>query len=439
MKKIFLILALAASAQMATAQTGKIMQAAKQAVEEAKAVLENPKKAENATNWIKYGQALMSAYESPAGNFIVGMDESQRVLIQGKASPKSTTTVKVGNEDYKRLEFSAVSLYLNKAGQIAMIEKTREAVPNALGKALEAYVKAASLDPKGKKTKDITSAITKIADNYNEDATTAYYMGKYAKASELFGKAFEAKGTAPLSQVDSSALYNSGFTAWIGGNMEDAKAKLRKCVELGYFGKDGDVFSKLADIESKAGNPAGAKEILEEGFAKYPQSQGILVGLINYYVSTGDNPDKLFELIGQAKKNEPKNASLVYVEGQIYEKLGKNEEAIKAYENCTEVNPQYPYGYIGRGLIYWKEADKIAEVAQKEMDDNKYNAMLKDLQAKLEEALPSFVKAYEVSKDESLKSDIAKFVKDISFRLRNTDAKYMETYNKFNEIVGAQK
>lgn len=439
MKKITLVLALAAVAQFAFAQSSKQIKEAREAVEAAKTVLDNPKKAENAANWIKYGQALVAAYEAPAGNFMVGMDESQRLIVQGKYSPKSESTVTMGGDKFTKQEFSSVNLYLNKRGQISVIEKTKEAVPGALSKALEAYSKAASLDPKGKKSKDICAALQKITESFEGDATTAYYMKDYKKASDLFYKAYQAKNTAPLSQVDSSSLYNSGLTAWMGTDYAKAKERFLECRKIGYYAKDGDLYTKLADIESKTGNQKESKEILEEGFAKYPQSQGILVGLINYYVTTGDSPEKLFELIDKAKKNEPKNASLVYVEGQIHEKLGNTEKALASYDQCTKVNPEYAYGYIGQGILYWKQSNEIGEKAQKEMDDAKYNVLIKELQAVLEKSLPPFMKAYEVSKDEALKGDVAKFIKDISFRLRNSDAKYQEIYDKFNAIVKEQK
>ncbi|MBQ2549591.1 MAG: hypothetical protein II560_00070, partial [Bacteroidales bacterium] len=41
----------------------------------------------------------------------------------------------------------------------------------------------------------------------------------------------------------------------------------------------------------------------------YPSSQAILIGLINYYVSSNQDTDRLFSLLNDAKKNEPDNAS----------------------------------------------------------------------------------------------------------------------------------
>ena len=56
---------------------------------------------------------------------------------------------------------------------------------------------------------------------------------------------------------------------------------------------------------------------------KFPQSQGVLIGLINYYINSGENTDRLFELISAAKSNEPNNASLYYVEGNVNLHLGR--------------------------------------------------------------------------------------------------------------------
>ncbi len=75
-------------------------------------------------------------------------------------------------------------------------------------------------------------------------------------------------------------------------------------------------------------------------FTEFPQSQSILIGLINYYLKSNESTDRLFELLDKAKANEPNNASLFYVEGNIRSQLGDTENAVKAYRKCAEINPE---------------------------------------------------------------------------------------------------
>ena len=53
----------------------------------------------------------------------------------------------------------------------------------------------------------------------------------------------------------------------------------------------------------------------------------------------------------------------------------------------------------------------------------------------LENALEPFEKAYEMSKDESLKVNIAEYLKNIYYRFYSKGEQYEAGYNKYNAIV----
>ena len=439
MKKTLLLVALLAAMPLANAQDGKNFAAVRNAVASAEKNAENPKKAENVATWTKLAESYMSAYQAPIGNIILGMDRNELKLLLGGIKPTATETVQVQGQNFTKETYPAVNLYFGENGQLAMTEVTEQAVENALEKALQAYRKASAVDTKGKKTADIVAGIKKIGEYYNSEATNAYYFNKIEKASELFELAANAVSEAPVNTLDSLSMYNAGFTAWMVQNYDRAKPIFEKCKAMGYYGTDGEVFAKLADIAQKAKDGAAEKAALQEGFEKFPQSQSIIIGLINYYINSGEDPKALFELLEKARQNEPDNASLYSVEGQIREKLGETEKALEAYHKCSEVDPKYPYGYTGAGLLYYNRADAIAQEAQSlgtsREDIRKYDELIKEWEVALEDALPEFQKAYEVTEEAALKADIAKFVKDIAFRLRDVDPKYMEIYEQFQKVV----
>ena len=177
-------------------------------------------------------------------------------------------------------------------------------------------------------------------------------------------------------------------------------------------------------------------KVLEDGFVKFPQSQSILIGLINFYL-TDENSDtnRLFELLDVAKKNEPNNASLYYVEGNINKQLGKVEEAVAAYNKCAEINPEYEFGFIGAGILHYEEAIKLQEKAQTEFDDAKYNALIEQFDAALADAIEPFEKAYEISKDESIKVNVAEYLKNIYYHFITKGDEYKAKYDFYNDIV----
>ena len=209
--------------------------------------------------------------------------------------------------------------------------------------------------------------------------------------------------------------------------MSKAKELFEKCYNLGYYYEGGEVFAKLADVDT-----LNTKKYLEEGFEKFPQSQSILIGLINYYLKSSESTDRLFELLDKAKANEPNNASLFYVEGNIRSQLGDTENAVKAYRKCAEINPEYEYGFIGEGTMYYNKAIEVQTKAQDELDDTKYMALVKEFEEDLKACIPAFEKAFEVTKSEQVKAGVAEYLKNAYYRFRDEGADYMAGYEKYS-------
>lgn len=437
MKKIFLVLALVASMQVFDAQAQvKSPSAAKSAVEKAEAATTNPKQSQKPATWIKYGKALLDAYDAPAGNLWVGMSRQELQVLGGSDKPLSESVAELGGRQMTKVVFENKNLYFNENGLLEVIEVTKPVVEGALDKALSAYVEAAKLDPANKKKKDIDAGLTDLAGKYASDAYNAYAFGKMGEASISFEKAAAASATAPLSQVDTNAIYNAGFTAQAAGDNARAKEFYTKCLSLGYHGTDGDTYAKMADVCDKLGDKETAKNYLEEGFKSYPQSQSILVGLINYYVTSGSDTDRLFELLDEAKKNEPNNASLYYVEGNINEKLGKGDAAVASYRKCAEINPAYEFGYIGEGIHFYNLAVAIQDKASLESDDAKYMAMMGEFETALKSCIAPFEKAFELSSDPEVKSSVAEYLKNACFRFRTESPEMQAKYEKYAAATG---
>ena len=434
MKRILIALAVLLSVQVADAQT-KSPEAAKKAVESAEAASKDAKKAAKVATWTKLASAYMDAYNAPAGNVWLGASKQELQLLMGNDKPISTEEVVLGGDQLVKEVYSNKEFYFSPAGQLVLINVTKPVVENALAGALDAYKKAYEVDVKQSKTKDIVAGLSSIAQKYLDEGMNSYTFGNLEEASALFEKAAEASAAAPLSKVDTTALYNAGYTAWAVKNYERAKNFFEKCLDAGYYYEGGEVYAKLGDVYTNLGDAKKGAEILEQGFVKFPQSQSILIGLINYYISSGDNADRLFVLIDEAKKNEPNNASLYYVEGNIYKELKNIDKAIESYYKCAEINPEYEFGFIGAGILYYEQAIELQEKASNELDDKKYNALVVEFEQALKNALEPFEKAYAVSKDNSLKVNIAEYLKNIYYRFSSNGPEYEAGYKKYDEVV----
>lgn len=426
MKKILLALAVLASMQVANAQV-KSAADAKKAVEAAEAAASNEKKAVKTATWLKLGQEYVKAYDAPTGNIIPGSSKTELALMMGSEKPVSTEAVEIQGVPYTKEVYADKNLYFNANGQLAVIEVTKPVYADALEKAIAAYQKAYELDASHAKNKDIAAAFDLIGQKYNTEAYNKYTLGDLASASKYFEKAAEVEALAPLSKIDTTSIYNAGFTAWATKDMSKAKELFEKCYNLGYYYEGGEVFAKLADVDT-----LNTKKYLEEGFEKFPQSQSILIGLINYYLKSNESTDRLFELLDKAKANEPNNASLYYVEGNIRSQLGDTENAVKAYRKCAEINPEYEYGFIGEGTMYYNKAIEVQTKAQDELDDTKYMALVKEFEEDLKACIPAFEKAFEVTKSEQVKAGVAEYLKNAYYRFRDEGADYMAGYEKYS-------
>jgi tetratricopeptide (TPR) repeat protein len=438
MKKILIALALIASVTFASAQNNvKSLSAAKSALEAAQAAASNAKKATKVATWLKLASSYIDAYNAPMGNGWIGAQAQELNLVMGNQRPMSEENVEINGTQYLKKAYPTADYYFNQGGQLAMIRVTQPIAENALEKALDAYKNAFKNDPKGTKTDEIVKGIESIVEKLTQEAYDAYTLGDMATSSKYFEAAADAAATAPVSRVDGESIYNAGFAAWAGEDFNRAKSFFQKCIDNKYYGEDGDVFAKLANVVEKLGDKEGSKDVLEQGFAAFPSSQSILIGLINYYVSTNQDTDRLFTLLDNAKKNEPDNASLYYVEGNIYKELGRLEEAVASYKKCAEINPNYEYGYIGEGLLRYNEAFEIQEEAQAELDDAKYNVLVERFDAALKGCIEPFEKAIEITKDESLKPSIAEYLKNACYRFREEPG-FQEKYDKYAKMAAGE-
>lgn len=428
MKQILIALAVFASLQIANAQV-KSPADIKKSVEAAEAASQNVKKAAKVATWIKLGEEYIKAYDAPAGNIIPGASKQELALMMGNDKPVSTETVTLQGAQMTKETYKSKNLYFNEAGQLQIIEVTEPVYADALEKAVAAYKKAFEVDAKKSKAKDISAALESISQKYTTEAYNKYTFGDMAGASDYFEKAAGVLALEPVAKIDTNSIYNAGFTAWAAKDMDRARSFFEKCYAAGYYSTDGDIFAKLADTDT-----LNTKKYLEEGFSKFPQSQSILIGLINYYIKSNESTDRLFELLDKAKANEPNNPSLYYVEGNIRAQLGDHEKAIVAYEKCAEINPEYEYGFIGEGTMFYNMAIDVQTKAQEELDDAKYMELVKEFESDLKSCIAPFEKAFAITKDNSVKIGVSEYLKNAYYRFREEGPEYQAGYEKYKKI-----
>lgn len=431
MKKTLIALSLILSVSMAYAQP-KTPADAQKGVDKALAATQDAKKATKAATWMALGKAYVAAYEQPTRNLLQGLPQTEVKLSIRDQRVLGSEPFKGSEAEYTKDIYADKELFYGPSGALDFWYVTKPAIEgDILALAQNAYLKAYELDPKAK---GIAEAMEDIHAKIASEALAAYLMNNLPESADLFKKAAAATENPVLNKVDSMNIYYTALISGAAGKKAQAIEYYNKCIDLKFY-QEGNVFSNLGDIYRQEGDTTAWKATLENGFASYPQSQGILVGLINLYRETNDDPNKMISLLRNAQENEPDNASLYYVEGDIYKQMGNNEEAIKSYEKSFQVNNNYVFGILGIGILYYDNAVKIQEKAGEELDDLKFNELMKEVDVNLEKAIEPFERAFGITKDKDIQVAIAEYLKNIYFRLREKNADYQAAYEKYNNML----
>lgn len=433
MKKILLALAaVLASFMVANAQNEAALQ---KAVDKAVEATQNAKKAANPDTWVKLGQKYLQAYDAPTKN-VDNLDlMSAKLALKDDKLVKEEEVVVSGVQLLKQV-YEDKNLYFTQNGQLAITEVTRPVVADALPKALEAFKKAQELDKAGKKAKDITEGFRKITSSLFSEASNAFNLGDFKSSLKGFQDVVAITSGAPLNQTDTLALTNGILAASRIGDFASMTDLCKKSLDVNYYGDNGSIFARFAEateqLDTSETGRLAARKILEEGIAKFPASQDITIGLINNYNKGGEDSDKVFQLLDRAKANDPTNASLYSFTGEVLAQVGRYDDAVKAFNDCIAKFPDYEWGYIGMGNLYAKISNEANEkMNDSSLDNNAYNKLVEEKLEAIKGCIENYEKAFELTKDEALKANLASSLKSNNFMLRDEDPKYMAAYEKY--------
>lgn len=436
MKRLFIALSLTLAVTALYAQPKTPAEVQKN-LDKAIAASQDAKKADKPATWIALGDAYVAAYEQPTRNILIGTPQQEIKLLIKEQQVLKTETKKCNGSTYLVDSYADKDLYYNENGALDFYVITKPAVEgDILYAAQEAYEKAFALDTKASKAKDINAKMLKTHDLIVNEALAYYFTNNFAPSAKAFIQAVKCSESPALNHLDTMNCYHAALVSGFAGDNETAIKYYGKCIDMKYY-QDGNVFSNLSNIYMAAGDTITGKKVLEDGFTKYPQSQGVLVGLINLYRATNEDPNKLFDLLHTAQQNEPGNASLYYVEGDIYKNLGDRDNAEKLFYKATEIDPAYVFGVLSVGIMYYDYAVELQTKASEEMNDAKWQELNEQFEKALEKAVAPFEKSFGMTDDMEIKKAVAEYLKNIYFRFRTKGDEYMNAYNKYNDYLKA--
>lgn len=423
-KLLFLFVALATLA--ASAQT-KEAETLKKKLDKNTEATQDAKKAATASIWIERAGIMIDASNIFTAKLIAGFSLEQVTPMVGPAT--STEEVKVGGEPYTKYIFPHFDFWTNGEGLIQFWQTKTELVPNALSEAYNNLAKAKGISEKDFMAKGVLFA-SKLQNQYQTDAMAWYSLGDLPKAAVNFEGA--AKTAALMGEVDTTMIYYGGIANFDSENYAAALPIFEQVASLGAE-QEGLIYYYIGECQSRLGEKDKAIATMEKGFEKYPQNASIVGTLINIYLASESNPEKLIALIGQAQKLDPKNTSLYLVESTIYDKLGKKSEAYAALDKAIASDSSYFNAFYNYGIFKVLEAEKIREQADKlDLNDTKgYNALIEQAIAIQSEAIAKLERAFEIDSTHVTTIDL---LRQLYFPKRDESAAMLERYKFFDGL-----
>jgi tetratricopeptide (TPR) repeat protein len=287
--------------------------------------------------------------------------------------------------------------------------------PNCLFEAKDAYLKAYEVETNPKKQKDVAAPLTTLSGYLFNEGYERFNAKKYDDAYRHFD-ASRAINDFLLSKGLSSSLdTNTIFaTAMAGANSNkttEIQPLLEKLVEMNY--NSAAVYETLAQIYDLQKNKEALAKITKAGLQKYPGNKNLSVYDLNTSLDAGDW-QKSIDKFEKAFAENPKDASMAYNLGVLYDKLQQQEKARASYEKAIELKPDYGDAYYNLGVIYFNAGVELNKKmnALEDKDDpggKKYAAYKVERDALFQKALPNLEKAYSIDpKNPDYKANLKK-------------------------------
>lgn len=430
MKKLFLIFGAIFLVSFAFAQ-----QIAKQTdfskiekrIEKSTAEINNPKKGIVAKTWINRGNLMRETYEAMLLSTRLDMPETEFTLIIGK--PKEKKQEVIEEQVIEVLVMDRTNFYFID-GKLNSWEYTKPVFNEPLKEALTSYKKALELDQKGRSQKELKENLTKLKYNFISEGLNFYNRKNFSASHDYFVKGIEIGKMPIVSYIDTALIYYAGLSAQLSGKNEEAIELYIMAIDY-KFSAEGNVYFNIYDAFSSLGKPEEGLKFLEIGFTRFPKNLQLLYGLINYYITKGEDPNKVLGFIQTAKEQEPDNASLFFAEGTLYDKLDNFDMAKKSYIKAIELNPLFFDAMYNLGALHYNKGVKFIEEANKlpVREFAKIDALEAKAKEEFKASIPYMEKASQINPTDkaSLES-----LKNLYFRFRNEGKEYMD---KYNEVV----
>ena len=180
-----------------------------------------------------------------------------------------------------------------------------------------------------------------------------------------------------------------------------------------------NVYQLLADEYRTTKDTVNYLATLEKGFQLFNDDPWFLQNIINHYIYA-DKVEEASKYLDAAIERAPTVAEYYYVKGNVDERLGHMDDALKSFEKALELQPTMANAYAGIGRLLFNQAVEVLKAADAIRDNKLYNIEVEKANVIFRKSMPYMEKAVEMSPKET---DFKQALKMLYYRLGD-NAKY---------------
>jgi len=311
-------------------------------------------------------------------------------------------------------------------------ESVKSLVEDPLTVALDSYKKALELDEKGRFENSVKIKLTLLTNDLTNQAVQGFNDENYEIALKSFEQILEINNLDIIKAdnpeaVDTVIIFNAALAAYNAEKYDAAIDYYKQAASYGYNGAR--TYNLMANAYQLKKDTLGALEVLQEGFEKYPEDNGVLTTMIQIYLDMEKTEDAM-KYLNMAIEQDPSNATYYFARGTLFEKMGDEENAIDSYNSAIEADSEYFDAYYNLGALYYNKGVKQIEVANAvpANENEKYQEELGKADKWFKESLPFMEKCYSLDAEHPMTLES---LKNLYYRL-----KMMDKYNEVLEKIG---
>lgn len=436
MKRIILFLSAVLIAGSLLGQTSKQVNysSLEKKIDKSQSKTQHEKRGTKYKTWLSHGELMFDVYDAMTLSATTGMAISEFNIIVG--TPKEQAEKEIDGKMVTEYKMERVNFYFID-GLLEYWTFTNELIEDPLEVAYDSFKKAQELDEKGRADKKLSEDLSRLKYLYITEGTSNYTKKEYTKSASYFEKAVKIGEDPLVNNVDTIVIYYAGLSAQVGGDHEKAIELYKKALEYNY-GNDGNIYYNIFEAYSQLGKAEEGAEYLKEGFVKYPKNQGVLYGLINYYIAQGDDPELVLDYIHKAMESDSNEPSLHFAEGTLHDKLENFERAEAAYKKAIELKPDFFDALYNLGALYFNAGVKFLEEANKvpAREVDKYDEVMAKANVEFRKSIVPMEKAHEVDPQNMA---VIETLRNLYFRYRNESESIQKKYEEMNELYQSSK